>query len=210
MSFQKKLRARRAIEREAKRRKEALVESVRRHVVPALVRQGFVFAPQAIDRNAAERRAADIFPFAPMRRARPDGGVDLVAIQFLTYQRAGFRINACAVPKEGMMTDGGPKTLDECVALGVHDLETHARPWLRPALRAMRVEPLGQWFSVWHWPFRPPTQGDCNKLAKRVAGLLPEVETALREGTLGPHMRRMVLKPLPAEVLERIEKLKPE
>jgi hypothetical protein len=59
--------------------------------------------------------------------------------------------------------------------------------------------------------FRSPVQADYEKLALRVAGLLPELELALREGKLGPHMRRLdssLFKPLPPEVLERIRRLK--
>jgi hypothetical protein len=115
------------------------------------------------------------------------------------------------VPKEGMMTAGGHRTPEELDAGGLHDhFETHARPWLRPGLRALRVEPFGEWFSAWHWPLRSPTHADCDKLTLRVAGILPEVELALREGKLGPHMRRLEFKPLPPEVIERIENLRSE
>ena len=43
------------------------------------------------------------------------------------------------------------------------------------------------------WRFRTPVQSDYDKLALRVACLLPEVELALREGKLGPHMRKIVI-----------------
>ena len=107
------------------------------------------------------------------------------------------------------MTAGGHKTAEKIIELGVTDLETHARPWLRPGLRALGLEPLGAWFSVRYWPLRAPTQADYDKLALQVVGLLPEIELALREGKLGPHMRRMdasLFKPLPPEILERIER----
>jgi len=209
MSFKKKLRARRAREQEGKRRKDLLVESVRTHLLPALIQRGFEAALR-VHGNPAERKSVGIFPFGLLRRARPDGGVDLVEIQFMTYQRAAFRINACAVPKEGMMTAGGHRTAEELFAGGLHDhFETHARPWLRPALRVLRVEPLGEWFSVWSWPLRSP-KGDFDKLALRVVGVLSELELALRDGQLGPHIRRLEFKPLPPEVLERIRKLKAE
>jgi hypothetical protein len=108
------------------------------------------------------------------------------------------------------MTAGGHKTAEECLALGVHNLETHARPWLRPMLRALRIEPVGQWFSVWHWPLLSPLRADYDNLALRVVEILPELELALREGTLGPHMRLFELKLLPPEVLERMRKLSAE
>jgi hypothetical protein len=45
-------------------------------------------------------------------------------------------------------------------------------------------------FFAWHWPYHSPTQSDYEKLAQRVAGFVPELESALREGKLGRHMRR--------------------
>jgi hypothetical protein len=210
MPFKKKLRARRAKERKAKRRKDLLVESVRTHLLPALMQRGFEAAPLVHD-DPAERKSIGTFPIGLLRRARADGGVDLVEIQFMTYQRAAFRINSCAVPKEGMMTAAGPRTAEELFAGGLHDhFETHARPWLRPGLRALRVEPLGEWFSVWRWPLRSPKQAAYDKLAMRVVGILPELDLALREGKLGPHIRRLEFKPLPPEVLERIQRLRSE
>jgi hypothetical protein len=98
------------------------------------------------------------------------------------------------VPKEGIMTLRGHHPAEE---VAVHWLdqyfETHAHRWLRPGLRALRLEPLGAWFSVWHWPYRSPTQSDYDKLALRVAGLVPEVELTLREGKLGAHMRKVAI-----------------
>jgi hypothetical protein len=120
-----------------------------------------------------------------------------------------FQINACAVPQAGMMTAWGHRGAEELFAGGLHDhFETHARPWLRPALRALGLEPLSQWFSVWHWPLRRPTKADYDKLAKRAVDILPEVELALREGKLGPHMRSTVFTPLPPEALERVERIR--
>jgi len=209
MPFQEKLKVRRAQEREAKRRRGLLEDSVRTHLVPALIQRGFEPAPRA-RRGPVDRKAMGSFPsWGRLIRVR-EPAVDQVEIQFSTYGRAAFRVNACAVPKEGMITPEGHKSAEECLALGVHDLETHARPWLRPTLRALRIEPVGQWFSMWHWPLRSPLKADYDKLALRAVDLLPEVELALREGKLGPHMRRFELKPLPPEVLERIRKLSTE
>jgi hypothetical protein len=189
MTFKNTLKSRRAREREAKRRKDLLVESVRTHLLPALIQRGFE-AARLVYVDPVDPKSVGTFSFGLLRRARPDGGLDL-EIQFMTYQRAAFRINACAVPKGGMMTVGGHQTAEELFAGGLHDhFETRARPWVRPALRVLRLEPLGEWFSVWHWPLRSP-KADYDKLAMRVAGILPELELALRDGKLGPHMRRV-------------------
>jgi hypothetical protein len=191
MTFKNELRARKAKEREAKRRKDLLEESVRTHLLPVLVQQGFAVAPLA-QRGPVDRKWVGTFPFGQLRRTRTDGGVDLVEIQFMTYGRAAFRINACAVPKDGMMTAWGHRTAEELSAGGLHDhFETHARPWLRRGLRALGLESLGGWFSVWHWPHRSLTQADYDRLALRVADFVPEIELALRDGRLGPHMRRI-------------------
>lgn len=49
------------------------------------------------------------------------------------------------------------------------------------------------WFSVRKWPWQSPVQGDYDKLAERVAGFVPELEMALLESRLGPHMRHVVI-----------------
>jgi len=194
--FKKKLRIRRAREQEAIRCRALVVESVRMHLVPALIRLGFEPAASRL-REPEDRKYFGCFPSWGRLIRRREPIVDQIEIQFSTYGRAAFRINAASVPKDGMMTDGGHKTADECVALGVHDLETHARPWLRPILRVLRVEPLGAWFSLWRLALRSPTRADYAKLALRAVGVLPELESALHEGKLGPHMRRFEMRPLP-------------
>jgi hypothetical protein len=168
------------------------------HILPFFIQQGFVVTPR-IPGSPVDRKSLDIFPFGGMRRARDDGGVDLVEIQFKTYKRAAFRINATAVPKAGMMTAGGHRTAEELDAGGLHDhFEMYASPrlWI--------------WFSLRFWWFRSPVLSEYEMLALRVVSFLPEIDLALREGELGPHMRRILMKALPPEVLERVERLKRE
>ena len=202
--FKRKLQIRRAKERESRRRRALVEESVRTHLVPALIKLGFEAAPPRSRNEPEDRKYSGCFPSWGRWIRRREPIVDQVQIQFSTYGRAVFRINAAAVPKDGMMTSGGHKTAEECLALGVHDLETHARPWLRPFLRALRMEPVGAWFSLRRLSLGSPTPADYDKLALRAVEILPELELALREGKLGPHMRRWEMKPLPPEVLERI------
>lgn len=200
MPFKEKLRVRRAQEREAKRRRDLLEECVRTHVVPALIERGFEPAPRA-DTGPVDRKSVGSFPsWGRLIRVR-EPIVDQVEIQFSTYGRAAFRINACAVPKKGMMTDGGHHTAEECLAYGAHDLEMLAWP---------RWFIFFSLFSQGLWRLRSPVQSDYEKVALRVAALLPELESALREGKLGPHMRRYEFKPLPPEILERLAKLNSE
>jgi len=87
------------------------------------------------------------------------------------------------------MTLGGHRTAEELYAGGLHDhIEMYAYPrcWI--------------WFSLWFWRFRSPSRADYDKLALRVADLVPELESALREGKLGPHIRRIVF-PHPVAVI---------
>jgi hypothetical protein len=209
--FKKKLQFRRSQEQRAKRRRALLEASVRTQLLPALIRQGFEIASPRQQSEPNDRKSAGCFPaWGQLIRAR-DTIVDKVEIQFSTYGRAALRINATAVPKGGMMTAFGHRMAGEIQASGLHDhFETHARAWLRPTLRALRVEPVGEWFSLWRWPFRSPTQDDYDKLSLRAVAILPELELALREGKSGPHIRRLEFKPLPPEVLERIRRLKAE
>jgi hypothetical protein len=202
--FKKKLRIRRAKEQEARRRRALVEESVRIHLIPALIKLGFESAPPRLQEEPEDRKYSGCFPSWGRLVRRREPIVDQVEIQFSSYGRAAFRINAAAVPRDGMMTFGGHKTAEECLAFGVHDLETHARPWLRPGLRVFRLEPLGAWFSLWHWPGLSPKQSDYDKVALRAAAILPELELALRAGKVGPHLRRFEMMPLPPEVLERI------
>ena len=180
MASKEKPQARRARERKLREHKDLLLQSVQTQILPVLVRQGFSVTPLA-RRDPVNRKSADTFPFE-LRRTRPDGRVDLVEIQFMTYQRAAFRINAGVAPKEGMMTVTGYWPVE---AVCVHWLNEFFEMYASPRRRS--------WFSLWFWRFRKPVRSDYDGRASRVAGFLPEVELALRESKLGPHMRRVVI-----------------
>jgi hypothetical protein len=181
VGIKERLQTRRAKERRLRKHNDLLLQSVCTHILPKFIQQGFSASPQ-VSINPVDPKSAGTFPFDLLRRVRPDGGFDLVEIQFMTYQRAAFRINVCAVPKDGMMTLGGDRAPDELKAGGLHD---HFEMYDCPRWR--------RWFSVWFWRFRTPVQSDYDKLALEVAGFLTEVELALREGRVGPHMRRVVI-----------------
>jgi len=66
---------------------------------------------------------------------------------------------------------------------------------LKPQFEMYASQRWRMWFSLRFWRFRTPTQSGYDKLALRVAGLLPEVELALRKGKLGPRMRKIVSLP---------------
>lgn len=163
-----------------KEHRDLQIQSIRTHLLPALNKQGFEPAP-LVQRGSVDRESVLGFPLGQLIRAR-GAGVDLVEIQFASHRRAAFRINAGVAPKEGMMTSTGHWPAEEvCVQWLTEFFEMYDSPRWRI------------WFSLLFWRFRMPVQVDYDKLALRVAGLLPEVELALREGKLGPHMRKIVI-----------------
>jgi hypothetical protein len=179
----------------AKQRREWLKNSIRAHLLPLLINQGFKVAPPLLLSPPADRVYVLSFPsWGRLIRTR-ESGVDLIEIQFATYQRAAFRLNAGVVPTDGLQIASRGPLPSEGIAVHWLDewFETHARPWLRPMLKAMGLEPLGAWFSVWHWPYQSPRPEDYEKLVLRAASVMPELELALREGRLGRHVRRVVL-----------------
>jgi hypothetical protein len=107
----------------------------------------------------------------------------VVEIQFAPYRRAAFRLNAAVAPKAGIMTLTGHVPAED---LCVHWLDEVFEMYASPRWRS--------WFSLWFSRCRRPIPSNYDRLALRVAGFLPEVESALREGTLGPHMRKVVIR----------------
>jgi hypothetical protein len=195
--------------RAANEGRDVLTQSIQRHLMPVLMKQGFEVArPEELTGIADRDYLLSFPPWGRLMRPR-ESGVDLVEIQFAKHGRAAFRINAGVAPKEGMTTWTGHRAAEN---LHVHWLEryfeSHARPWLRPGLRALGLEPLGEWFSVWHWTPRT-TQQDFKKLALKAASIVPELELALREGQLCPHIRMVAIpfsrRPHPAENWQEIE-----
>lgn len=156
------------------------MRSIQVHLLPVLINQGFEVAPR-VRRGPTDRESELSFPLEPLIRAR-GAGVDLIEIQFAPYRRAAFRINAGVAPKEGMMTLTGHWRAEEVC---VHWLNQFFEMYASPRWRT--------WFSLRFWRFRTPAQSDYDKLTLRVAGFLPEVELALCEGKLGPHMRSVVI-----------------
>src|SRR5215475_5784822 len=181
MASKDKVLTRRTKEHKLRKHRDLLLESVRIHILPVFIQRGFSITPQAHS-GPFDRKSVNTFPFGLLRRARPDGGLDLVEIQFMTHQRAAFRINACAVPREGMMTLGGHRAAGELQAGGLHD---HFEMYASSRWRV--------WFSLLFWRLRTPIQSDYDRLALRVAGLLPEIEVALSAGKSGPHIRRITM-----------------
>jgi hypothetical protein len=173
-------------------RRQLLIQSIRNRLVPALTMRGFELAP-SIARSSVDREFEQSFPsWGRLIRGR-EPGIDRVEIQLAKYGRAAFRISAGVVPKAGLMTPAGHRDAKEVNVQWLEEyFETHARPWLRPLLAMLRLEPLGAWFSV--WPPRSVVASDYDQLAARAAALVPQIDRALQEGVATPNLRKVVIQ----------------
>jgi len=166
-------------------RRELLIGSLRTHLLPVFLKEGFEVAPLP-GRGPIDRELVLSLPLGRLRRLR-GAGIDLIEVDFAKYRRAAFRIAAGIAPKEGMMTYTGHWPAED-VFVG----------WLNEFFMMYASPHWRRWFSVWHRPHRSPTQSDYDKLAEQVVGYVPELELALREGRLGPHVQRIVIpRPVP-------------
>jgi hypothetical protein len=183
-----------SLNKSAKQRRDWLTQSVRTHLLPVVIKHKFEVAPpqelpEPVDRDFLLR-----FPPWGRLMRRRELVVDLIQIQFASYGRAAFRINAGVVPRDGLTTTTGHRSVEEAAVDWLDEyFETHARPWLRPGLKALGLEPLGAWFSVWRWPYQTSVKEDYEKIALYAASSVPELELALRDGRLGPHVRRVTI-----------------
>jgi hypothetical protein len=157
-----------------------LLDSIQDNLLPVITERGFE-AARRDKRIPTDREFELSFPLGQLYRPKQTG-VDLIEIQLADYRRPAFRINAGVAPKDGMMTFTGHWPAEQiCVG------------WLNESFE-MYASPRWQtWFSLWFWRFRAPLKSDYDNLALRVASYLPEIELALREGKLGPHMRKIVI-----------------
>jgi hypothetical protein len=169
----------------AKDRTELLIKSLQTHLLPVLTKQGFEVAPLA-HRGPIDREFALALPLGRLRRIR-EGEVDLVEIDFAKRRRPAFRINVGVAPKAGLMTLTGHWPAGDLYV-----------EWLNEFFIMYSCPRWRTWFSLQFWSLRSPVQDDYDKVALRVVGLVPELELALREGRLGPHMRRVAIpRPMP-------------
>jgi hypothetical protein len=147
-------------------------------LLPALHAQGFDLVELTDQEKRSELRTA--FPFGRLRRAR-GSGFDVVEVQLARYGKPAFRISAGVVPSTG---------IDHLVGhVPAEDVwSSHL-----PRHYVLYGLPLtGRWFSLWHWPGRQVTQADVNAFVQKVTdSVIPEIESALREGRRGRHVKMM-------------------
>jgi hypothetical protein len=162
-----------------------LIDSLQQHLVPALVQQGFEAGKAEASRPFVDRKFVKAFPFAKLIRVR-ESAVEQISIQLASNDRCAFRINASVVPPKKMVT----AKLPPVVGLEGKGLSEQFEMYEYPILWAWLT---AGWFSVRTWPFQTPSLKDYEKLALRVSTYVPELDLALSESKLGPHMRRALL-----------------
>lgn len=166
-----------------KERRDWLIQSLRTHLLPVLTEQGFTAAPAVAPGHSdpVDRELALALPLGRLVRHR-ERGVDLIEIDFHKYRRTAFRIAAGVAPKEGLMTVTGHWAAEDVYVGWLNEF------YVMYALPRWQVS-----FFAWHWPYQSPTQGDYEKLARRVVRFVPELELALQQGRLGSHVRRFLI-----------------
>jgi hypothetical protein len=161
--------------------RDMLIKSLGLHLVPALVRHGFEPAPE-VKRTPTDRESDLAFPLDRLIRVRGEG-VDMLEIQFAPHRRPAFRLNVGIAPKDGMMT-----------ATGHWPAEKVCVHWLNEFYEMYAYSRWRKWFSLPFLMIRRAVPADYEKLALTVSALLPEIELALRERKLGPHMRGVSIR----------------
>ena len=158
-----------------------LRDSLRAFLLPAFERLGFQVVPLSKE-DASSRAISSAFPFGSLRR-QSEHGLEIVEIQLDKRQRPTFRINMGIAPPEGV-----EHPIAGHISQG--DLDVHS---LRQSFELYQIAFIRRWFSARSYFGRAPSESDYEELAKRVVGLIPEVEATLREGTKrGRHVRSVV------------------
>jgi hypothetical protein len=162
------------------KRRDLLIESLRVHLLPAFVKQGFEIAP-LVHRGPVDDEFVRRLPLGRLRRAGRER-VDLVEIDLARHSRPAFRIMAGVAPRGGLNTANGRWAAEDVYV-----------PWLNEFFVMYACPRLRAYFSLWFWRFRTPTLSEYDKLVSKVVTFLPEIEVAFREGKLERHMRRVVI-----------------
>ena len=162
-----------------------LIEAIRLQLLPLFLARGFelVSLPKS-KQGTNDREFLASFPFGRLRR-RIETGFEQVEIQLAPHSRAAFRLNLGIVPAGGVDGVLGRISADDA---GVHALPKYFTLYSCPFFSLN--------FSVhrWVWSRRQRTEDEYRALVARVESLLPEVDGALRNGKIGPHIRRTVIR----------------
>lgn len=162
-------------------RRQWLRKAIKSRLLPAFEQRGFAVVPLS-DEERGDRESLSAFPFGRLQRAGSQG-VESVEIQMGRYD-ATFHLNFGVVPRQGGTFASGHFGPEAFLVTWLEEwYELCRRPWL-----------FGRPFAIWRWPGQTITEADYDELVKGVVELIPEVEHALKDGTCGPHVRRVRLR----------------
>jgi hypothetical protein len=163
----------------AKGKRRWMVAAIRKHLLPELHGIGFETVPLTEEENQGAVRQA--CPFGRFRRVR-DGVFDLLDIVMDKYGNAAFSMCAGTVTPAGIIDpQRGHFPADRLWACHLPDsVGVYQIPWL---LKQFRVE---------CWPWQSVTEVDVDQLVAKIAGFAPcEIDTVLKTGVAGPHVRKV-------------------
>lgn len=151
-----------------------LIDSLRKHLVPAFEELGFEVVPLT-EEEAASGEFQRAFPLGRLQRSS-SRGLDLVEVQLDKYDPA-FRLNFGIAPEGGIDHPMGHVAQhDVRVGYLSQSFEAYSRPLFRRWFRLSRFGPS-------------KTKVDYENLVADNLGIVREVEDALRGGKLGRHVR---------------------
>jgi hypothetical protein len=160
-----------------------LREAIRLQLIPQLVERGFELGPFPTSKlGSPDREFLVSFPFGRLRR-RVAAGFEQIEIQLAPYNAAAFRLNLGVVPAGGVEGVLGHIAAEDA---GVHSLPEYFALYSCPRFS------LNFAVRCWWWSRRERTEDDYRALVAYVVGLLPEVDQALGDGKIGPHIGHTV------------------
>lgn len=154
-----------------------LINALRKSVVRSIEARGFENVPFG-KTDIVDREFKQSFPFGRFRR-KSLNGLHLLDIEFAVQGKAKFRINAGVFPAEGFVDILSQTVLPE-------------EAWVHTLLKSYVLaggSKRNNWFYVSHWFWQTPTRQQFEDLASTASALIPEIENALSNGTVGPHLK---------------------
>jgi len=161
-----------------------LVDAIRDRLIPEFTSRGFEVVPFP-KIGPTDWAGVAKNPFGRLRR-RSASGFDLVEIDLESYGKAAFRLSIGVSSFGGMKTPNGHIAAED-VLVGWLDeyFVLYQRPWIWSFFPSLAN------FSVWRLNRSRVTREAYDVLVAQVAGMMWEVELALRERRCGPHVRRV-------------------
>jgi hypothetical protein len=146
-------------------------------LIPALQDMGFEWHKQGTAKEVGREIVLGL-PWGSMRR-RNEKTMDIVEIWLGKRDRSFFMLNAGTCSLEGVQDYllGKHYSAEEIYTGGLEE------SWAMVS----RFSLNGNFGIRFKW-LRNVTEADYEKLVRRVAGYLPEIEDALASGKIGPHM----------------------